>query len=176
MGSVAIGFGLASAAVLVIAALFSTRHNRNVAAFAVIMWAATKVWDYRTGTDAQIYLDSALALLCGLMCVHVMAKDRRSRWPLVVLSTMVAWEFLNAAYSEPGRDYEPQVSWTYQLAKNVLYAIALIALASPGIRRGTLALLRSLGAYPVRRARPSLGSGWGREAPNAFSKREPKSR
>lgn len=176
MGFWAIAFGLASAAVYVIAALFSTRHNRNVAAFAVIMWAATKVWDHPIGTDAQIYLDSALALLCGLMCVYVMAKDRRSRWPLAVLSVMVAWEFLNAAYSEPGRDYGPQVKWAYQLARNVLYAIALIALASPGVRRGTLALLRWIGAGPIRRPRVPLGSGWGREAPTAISKREPKHR
>lgn len=174
MGPVAIGFGLGCAAVFGIAALLGTRHNRNVAAFLVIMWAATKVWNYKTGTDAQIYLDSLLALLCGLLCVYVMTKDRRSRWPLAALSLVVAWEFANMAYAEPGRDYGPQVKWAYQLACNVLYALVLLVVASPGVRRGTVVICRLFGARPHRRPSRALGAGWGREAPSAVSKREPK--
>lgn len=176
MGPVAISFGLGCAAVFVIAAFLGTRHNRNVAAFLVIMWAATKVWDHKTGTDAQIYLDTLLALLCGLLCVYVMAKDRRSTWPLAVLALMVTWEFANAAYSEPGRDYGPQVKWAYQLACNVLYALALLVVASPGVRRGTVVICRLFGAHSNRRPHRPLGAGWGREAPTAFSKRGPSGR
>ena len=176
MGPWATFFGLLSAAVFVIAALFSTRQNRNVAAFMVIMWGATKVWDYRTGTDAQIYLDTLLALLCGLLSVYVMAKERRSKWPLGVLFVMVTWCLLNAAYSEPGRDYGPQVRTAYQIASNVLFGVALIVAAIPGARHGTLVVRRLLGAHPKPRPRPTLGAGWGREAPAAISKREPKGR
>jgi len=173
---VSIGFFLLSAGAFAVSALFSTRQNRNVAAFMVIMWAATKVWNYKTGTDAQIYLDTLLALLCGLLSVYVMAKERRSKWPLGVLFVMVTWCLMNAAYSEPGRDYGPQVRTAYQIASNVLFGVALIVAAIPGARHGTLVVRRLLGAHPKPRPRPTLGAGWGREAPGAVSKRETKGR
>lgn len=170
-----IGFGLGSAAVLVIAALFSTRGNRYVAGFLWIMWLATKVWNYRTGTDAQLYLDTALACLCGLLCVAVMGRERRALWPLGVLGVMVMWIVISAAYAEC-RDYGPQVKWAYQLACNVLFGVALFVCAFSGGRRGCLVLLRRLSPRVSVRPRLSLGDGWGRDASNAISKRRAKVR
>lgn len=171
MGPIAIGFGLASAAVLVIAALFSTRSNVIVAAFLAFMWAATKVWNYKTGTDAQLYLDTALAMLCGLLCVEVMRRNRRALWPLLMLGLMAMWIVINAAYAEGGRDIGPQVKWTYQFASNVIYGIALFVGAMPGACNGYLAILRRMSPRASVRTRLSVGDGWGRHAPDAISKR-----
>lgn len=167
---ITIGFGLASAAVFMIAALFSTRGNRNVAAFLFVMWGATKVWNYHTGADAQICLDTALALLCGLLCIVVMRRDRRSLWPLVTLGLMATWIAINAGYADL-RDTVPQVKFTYQVASNVLFGIALFVNAIPGGRRGALVVRRMLPGRSRRLPRRAMGSGWGREAPDAISRR-----
>lgn len=170
MGPIAIGFGLASAAVLVIAALFSTRANVVVAAFLAFMWAATKVWNYKTGTDAQLYLDTALAMLCGLLCVEVMRRNRRVLWPLLILGLMATWVMINAAYADL-RDTIPQVKWPYQFASNLLYGAALFVGVTPGVGRECLAVLRFLSPRASVRTRLSVGDGWGRHAPDAISKR-----
>jgi hypothetical protein len=172
---VTIGFGMCSAAVVLIAALFSTRGNRNVSAFLFVMWATTKVWNFPTGSDAQIYLDSALALLCGLLCIVVMHKDRRSLWPLVTLGVMATWITINAGYADL-RDTVPQVKFTYQVASNVLFGIALFVNAIPGGRRGALVVRRMLPGRSRRLPRRAMGSGWGREAPDAISRRGARSR
>ena len=176
MGPIAISFGAASAAVIVIAALFSTRGNVVVNAFMGLMWVATKVWNYRTGTDAQLYLDTALALLCGLLCVAVMVRERRALWPLAILGLMAVWIVLNAAYAEGGRDIGPQVKWPYQFASNVIYGIALFVGATPGVRNGCLAILRRMPPRARVRNRLSVGDGWGRDAPDAISKRRLRAR
>jgi hypothetical protein len=155
MGPTAISFGLASAAVFMIAALFSTRGNRIVCGFMAFMWVATKVWDYKTGTDAQIYLDAALATLCGLLCAVVSLKERRACWPVAILGLMAMWVILIAAYADAGRAYGSQVRWAYQLASNVLFGIALFVGAAPGGRRGALAFLRWMSHHPFRRTRVS---------------------
>ncbi len=172
---VTIGFGLASAAVLVIAALFSTRGNAVVAAFMLAMWGATKVWNYKTGTDAQLYLDTALACLCGLLCVMVMRHDRRAAWPLIILGIMVTWVMLNASVADLGKD-SVWFNAAHQFASNVLFGIALFVAAVPGGRRGVLAIRGRMFNHPVRRARPAHGGGWGREAPGAISKRKARAR
>lgn len=172
MGPTGLIFGLACAAVYWVAARFSTRHNRNVAAYAVIMWGATKVWNYKSGTDAQIYLDTVLALGCGLLCIAVMFRDRRSRWPLAVLALMVAWEFLNAIHSEPGHYYGPEFDWWCQVIANILFALALFVLAMPGGCHGALVAFRSIGVNFIHRSRRPAGVGWGRDAPDAACKRQ----
>lgn len=175
MGPIAISYGLAGAAVFVIAALFSTRRNRNVAAFLWAIWIATNVWDFPTGTNAQLYLDTALACLCGLLCVMTMRHERRSIWPLIILGIMVTWVLLNAAFSD-ARENRVWFNDTYQLASNVLYGIALFVAAVPGGHRGVLAIRGRMFNHPVRRARPAHGGGWGREAPGAISKRKARAR
>lgn len=176
MGVVGITFGLSSAAVLVIAALFSTRHNRNVSAFLFVMWGATKVWNFKSGTDAQIYLDTGLAFLCGLLCVVAMHRERRSIWPLITLGVMALMVGLNAAYADNGRDLGPQVKFAHQLASNVLYGTALLVNALPGTKNGAVVVRRVLLGYSVRSPRRPVGAGWGREAPSAISKRRIKAR
>lgn len=176
MGPWGMVFGLLSAGAFAVSALFATRHHRDVSAFMVIMWAATKVWNYKTGTDGQLYLDTALALLCALLCMHVMAKNRRAAWPLFIAGIMATWITMNAAYAEIRFDCEPWVRWSYQLASNVLYAMAIAVNAADGVRRGALVVRRRLSRYPVRSPRPYHGAGWGREAPGAISKRKAKAR
>jgi peptidoglycan/LPS O-acetylase OafA/YrhL len=159
MGPTAISFGLASAAVFMIAALFSTPSNRCVCGFLALMWLVTKVWNYKTGTDAQIYLDATLAALCGLLCAAIAMRERRTLWPVLILGVMAAWVVMIAAYAEPGRALGSQVKWTFQLASNVLFGVALFVGAMPGGRRGALAFLRWMPHHPFRRSRHSVAAG-----------------
>jgi len=150
MGPIALSFGLGSAVVLVISALFSTRHNQIVSGFLLLMWAATKVWNSPFGSDAQLYLDVALACLCGLLCVVAMHKERRSVWPVLILGVMATWIMISALYAEI-RDLTPQVKFSCQLAANVLFGIALFVAATPGGLNGSRVLRRWLSLHPRRR-------------------------
>lgn len=176
MGPWAITFGLGSAAAFVLAALFSSRANRHVSAFLFLIWAITQAWDYPTGSDAQLYLDSALGLLACLLCLAVMILDRRSHWPFLILVLMATWLVITAAYAGEGRTFAPWVSNIYQLASNVLYGLAIIVGGSPGAFRGAVVIFRALPGRPGRRPRAVPGKAWGRDAPDARSRRKVRAR
>lgn len=169
MGPIAISFGLGSAVVLVIAALFSTRPNQIVAAFLGFIWLITNLWDLPTGSDGQLYLDTALGCLCGLLCIYAMHKDRRSLWALLTLGSMVSWIIATAAYSE-ARDAGSQERYAYQLASNVLIGIALFFAAMPGGRNGARHIRRWLSFHSKLRAR--LHHGHGAAARKAQARRD----
>lgn len=156
MGPIAVSFGLSSAAVFVIAALFSTRDNRNVAGFLALIWIVTNIWDFPTGSDHQLYLDMTLGCLCGLLCMAVMHRDRRAIWPLLILGVMASWIVLSALYAEV-RDTGPQAKFADQLASNVLYGLALLIAAVPGGRNGACVVRHWLSANIGLRAGLSQG-------------------
>lgn len=175
MGPVAITFGLGSAAAILVAALFSLRHNAIVAVFLFVMWGSTKVVHLPIGSDAQLYLDGFSVLLCGLLCAYVSMNDRRSKWPVLTLGVLALWEVLTAAYADL-RQCGPEVKWAYQFARNVLYAGALFVVVAPGVHRGALVVRRRLLGHSRPRPRRASSPGWGRDAPDAVSRRGPKAR
>ena len=176
MGPIAISFGIGSAAVFGIAALFSTRGNASVAGFLAFIWLTTNAWDMPTGSDAQLYLDTALGCLCGLLCLIVMRRESRALWPIVIFGLMATWIFVSAAYADDGRVLGPQVKLAYQVASNVLFGLALAVAALPGARHGCLVFRRWMPNRAHLRPRVRPGHGWGREAPDAISRRKAKAR
>lgn len=176
MGPWAITFGLGSAAAFAVAALFSSRMNRHVSGFLFFIWAVTQAWDYPTGSDAQLYLDAGLALTGCLLCLAVMHFDRKSLWPFLVLVLLACWLMVTAAYAGDGRTLGRAISWSYQLASNVLYGLAFVIAGLPGACRGAVVLFRALPRPSGDRPGRVPGQGWGREAPEAIARRKARSR
>lgn len=163
MGPVAITFGIASAAVVLTAALCRSRHA-TIAAFVLFCaWGATKVFQFDRWSAERTILDALTAMSCALTGVYLMHRRPRLLSPWVLTSSMMLSGLLVALW-EAGRSMGFDTpTFPYALARNVLYLIALLGVLSLGLRDGAVHLRTWLCDHPRYRPWSRPGARWGRE-------------
>lgn len=117
MGTVAISFGIAAAAVVALTLLGGRRHPAfRMAVMLLGFWAAANIlpaW-FDPWMDA-----------CGFYAALLVWLDHRRAWPVVLGAAFLAQMVLHLALlAHP---------WYRQLALNLLFAVELAAVAVPGV-------------------------------------------
>jgi len=136
VGPIAIAFGLACVAALVLAAL-----ARSWAAFigAVVlsaMWAITKIYHFPSDSVEGIQTDAICSLLGGVFGVLAVAGRSSDLWRRSFTAAMLASAFATFAYAWSLRFGFAPPKPLYEFTLNMLYAIAIASDASPGLSRG----------------------------------------
>lgn len=164
MGPVAITFGIASAVVLVTAALCRSR-DATIAAFVLFCaWGATKVFQFDRWQAERTILDALTAMSCALAGVYLMHRRPRLLAPWSLTATMMLSGLLVALW-EAARSMGFELpSFPYALARNALYMIALLSVLSLGLHDGAVHIRAWMCDHPRHRPWSRPGARWGREA------------
>lgn len=164
MDPVTLGYGVACAAVFMIAA-FSSRAWQDVTASValIVMYALTKAFHYPSDSIEGIALDAVMPVIGALTACFIIQASPRLYWPRIMVCAMLltsvevfafAWS-LHYGFAYPKN--------THRAIDNVLYAVALASVASPGVRNGIgVVRLWVLGHYH-NRPWSSPGAQWGRD-------------
>lgn len=164
MGTTAILFGIACAAVFVIAALSRSRASLVAAVVLCAMWTTTKVWDYPLRSDPGLMLEALNALAGGIVGLFLVALRPSQIWRRVFLCCMLATLFAIFAQAWSLVTGSPFPKWTYTLPANLLYGIAIMSVATPGVVNGASHFRRWMFGHHHGGSWRDPGSQWGRTA------------
>lgn len=154
MDPVTLGFGIACAAVIMVAVLLSRAWQDTLAAMAlIVMYTVTKVFTYRSDSVPGIALDAAMPVIGALTACIIIYASPRLYWPRVLVSAMLVTSVEVFAFA-----------WAihngFEYPKNTHRA-------SPGVRNGA-GLVRSwMSLHHHGRPWSRAGVKWGREADTA---------
>lgn len=175
MGPLAVIFGASCAAVFLIAALSSRAWQDTTASAAlVIMYALTKLFHYPITSAPGVMLDALTPVIGALTACVIIQASPRLYWPRVMVSAMLLTSVEVFAFAWSNHNGFSYGKNTHRAIDNVLYAIALASVASPGVRNGARLVHLWLSGHSHVGAWSRPGARWGREAesqPKGFKRR-----
>lgn len=164
MGEIAILFGIACAAVLVIAALCRSAHAFMLALVLSTAWGVTKLFPMTYASAGGIMLDASCKVAIAAVGLYVMHCRRRLVWPRIIVSSQILAALFVVMWAAAHNMGFSWPTYPYAVAMNVLYLVVILSTLSLGLHDGAILLRSWMSVHHYGRPWSRPGVKWGREA------------